>query len=235
MRKIIFLLLLIFPTILFAQQNEVTWDYPVKPGTKEWNNLKTYKERLDAYNIPVDILKTITTKELVKTCLDYPELRLIFTRNDLQAGYNYIATKFNGFKELESRSDAGKVLLEFYAEYNPEGFDPNFSNLEIGRYIVKFTYIELIMAQNNIWKNLTDNEAKELTFQCINKYNKKKKQQAYYGIIGIKTTALILARTHKERLRAVLQKSDVNNFELFVNNVVVANAQLIDKIVEQSK
>ncbi len=233
MKKIIILLLLTVPIISFTQE-KVTWDFPVKHGTKEWDNLKTYQERLNAYNIPQDILKTITTKELVKTCLNYPEFRLVFTRNDLQLGYDYISTEFNGFKELESRSDAGKALLEFYSEYDPAGFDPNSSDLEIGRYIVKFTYIELLMAQYGILKNLTETETNELTRQCVNIYNEKKKQQAYYGIIGLKTTALILARGHRENIKETMQPSKENNsFSLFVNNLTVNNLELLDKIVAQ--
>lgn len=220
------------PVISFAQE-EVTWNFPVKHGTKEWDNLKTYQEKLNAYNIPQDILKTITTKELVKTCLNYPEFRLVFTRNDLQSGYDYISTKFNGFKELESRSDAGKSLLELYSEYDPAGFDPNSSDLEIGRYIVRFTYIELLIAQYDILKNLTDIQEKELTYQCVDKYNAKKKQQAYYGIIGLKTTALILAREHKENIKETLQPSKENNFDLFINNLVIINPELLDEVVTQ--
>lgn len=232
MKKTIIFLILALPMAIFAQK-AISWDFPVRPGTLEWNNLNSYQERLNAYNIPQSILKTITTKELIKACLNYPEYRLVFTRNDLQLGFNYISTKFNGFKELESRNDAGKVLLELYSEYDPEGFDQNSSDLEIGRYIVRFTYIELLMAQHGILKNFTDTEINELTHQCVNKYNAKKKQQAYYGIVGLKTTALILARKHKEYLEETLQLFKGNDFSLFINKLVVTDPELMDKLVAQ--
>ena len=42
MKKIIPLLLIIILLISSAQE-EITWDFPVKPGTNEWNNIKTEK------------------------------------------------------------------------------------------------------------------------------------------------------------------------------------------------
>lgn len=85
---------------LFSQESK-TWDYPVKPGTIEWSNLTTYEERLDAYNIPDNLLKNMNTGDLVQTCLNYPEFRLIMTRNSLQQGYDYLKSIFNGFNELK--------------------------------------------------------------------------------------------------------------------------------------
>jgi hypothetical protein len=121
MKKIMILLLFSFPIILFAQE-EVSWDFPIKPGSEEWRQLETYEDKLNSYNIPQEILKIISTEKLVQACLNYPQFGLIFTRNDLQRGYDHIRAKFNGFRELEERDDAGEVLLNIYKKYDPEGF-----------------------------------------------------------------------------------------------------------------
>lgn len=217
---------------LFAQQSKV-WDYPIKPGTKEWGNLKSYQERLNAYNIPDNILKTISTEQLAKTCLDYPEFRLVFTRNDLQSGYNHIYKIFNGFSELESRTDAGKELLKIYKSYKPEGFGKNSTLLEIGEHIVRFTYIELLMAQYNILNSLSSNEMAELRIECIKKYKEKKNQQTHYGIIGLQTTALILARINKEYLSKTVAKFGENKFTSFLNYVIVFEPEMLDEIITE--
>ena len=236
MRKIcILFLIIVFPTISFAQNDEITWDYPVKPGTKEWKNLKTYQERLDAYNIPQHILKTITTEELVKTCLKYPEFRLIFTRNSLQQGYNYIRTKFNGFKELELRIDAGHELLKVYKNYKPENINNKSSTLKKGRHVLKFTYIEILLANNNILKNLNAKTSQELLTECLKKYKKKKDKQSTYSIIGLETTVLIIARIQKENLTKNNSKFDNEVFNLFVHNGILINPQILDEIVIESE
>ncbi|MCG6187625.1 hypothetical protein [Maribellus maritimus] len=108
-----FIILIFFvPFISFAQTEEVTWNYPVHPGTEEWNTLNSFSERLNAFNIPGDILTEMTTENLVETCLAYPWWILITSRDNNQAGYDYLKSVFNGFRELENRKDAGKEFLK---------------------------------------------------------------------------------------------------------------------------
>ena len=80
-----------------AQTREinVTWDFPVRYGTKEWENLKTFEEKFNAYNIPDEILKNISTEELVKTCLSYPQLGLMHAYNTTGQGFAVLYNLFN--------------------------------------------------------------------------------------------------------------------------------------------
>lgn len=230
MKKVILTFLVIVPLISFAQ-NKITWNFPIKPGSTEWGNAISYQERLNLYNIPGNLLDIISTKELIGTCLNYPEIRLIFTRNDLQLGYNHISQIFNGYKELESRNDAGKELLRIYKSYNPGGFDKNSTNLEIGNHIIEFTYIELLIAQSNILKNLSSTEVNELRIECIRKFKEKKDLQEFYGVIGLETTALVLARIYKKYLSETIPEFNDAKYQSFVNNAIVYDPLILDKIV----
>lgn len=81
--KIIGLAILIFSVFCSWAQGQGesrVYDYPIQPGSAEWDSLDTYGERLDAYNIPDSILKVMNTADLVRTCLSYPEFRLIMTQ-----------------------------------------------------------------------------------------------------------------------------------------------------------
>jgi len=80
-------------------QPKVTWDFPVNPSTPEWKELKSYEEQLLAYNIPVEIINKISTQELVKICLAYPEWGVINAFNDRRIGLNNMMGKFNGFHD----------------------------------------------------------------------------------------------------------------------------------------
>lgn len=230
MKKVILTFLVIVPLISFAQ-NKITWSFPIKPGSTEWGNAISYQERLNLYNIPDNLLDIISTKELTRTCLNYPEIGLIFTRNDLQLGYNHISKIFNGYKELESRNDAGKELLSIYKTYNPGGFDKNSTDLEIGNYIIKFTYIELLIAQPNILKNLSSIEVNELRIECIRKFKEKKDLQEFYGVIGLETTALILARIYEKYLSEKIPEFNDAKYKSFVNNAIVYDPHILDEIV----
>jgi carbonic anhydrase len=63
---------LFFSLFAMAQEKKKVWDYPVKPGTKEWATFETGEQMFNACQIPLDILNTISTKELVTICLNYP-------------------------------------------------------------------------------------------------------------------------------------------------------------------
>ena len=63
-----------------GQGESIVYDFPIQPGTPEWDSLDTYEDRLDAYNIPNSVLKVMNTADLVRTCLSYPEFRLIMTQ-----------------------------------------------------------------------------------------------------------------------------------------------------------
>jgi len=51
-------------------QETITWDYPIKPGMKEWATLKTGKQKVEVCQIPLDVLKTIGTKELAAVIIN---------------------------------------------------------------------------------------------------------------------------------------------------------------------
>ena len=171
---------------------------------------------------------------MVKSCLSYPEYRLIFTRNDLQLGYNFIRSSFNGFVELESRPDAGKELVKVYAGYKPDGFDLNSTDLEIGKFICEITYIEILIAQTEILNKLNPADSKELMSMCSQKYKVKKDRQKYYGGIGLHTTALIIARQQNKKLINTKIKHDDKKIDAFINNLTFDDISLLDDIVMEN-
>lgn len=58
------------------------YDYPIKPGTTEWEKLVNAQEKISVCQIPPSILSTLTTEELVNTCLRYPPLNNIVYNGD---------------------------------------------------------------------------------------------------------------------------------------------------------
>jgi hypothetical protein len=232
MKNAIFVFLLLIPLFTSAQ-NKMSWDFPIKPGSSEWKNAKSYKERLNLYNIPEDILNKLSTSELVKTCLNYPEYRLIFTCNDLQSGYDYIKSEFNGFKELEARIDAGKELLIIYKGYLPNNFNKSLSDVEIGNYIAKFTYLELLIAQSNILNKLPKSELYELRIETLKKFKEKKDIQEYFGVLGLVTPTLILARADYDRLQSKIKDFNDLKYQNFLHNGILNDPKILDEIILQ--
>jgi hypothetical protein len=194
MKKISFFILMLIPNLVCLSQSNASWDFPVKPGTVEWSNLKTYQDRLDAYNIPESILRNMSTAELVKTCLAYPEFRLILTRNNLQEGFAYLSTIFNGFNELGKRKDAGIQLINEYKSLNPINVQNYTDKIDQGRFTFKFTYVELILAQKPILNNMESTEKKKLLELGISIFEGKRNLPEYYSNFGLETSSLVMGR-----------------------------------------
>jgi hypothetical protein len=230
-KNLIFVTLLFSTICVYTQEITDVWEFPIRPGTQEWENLKTYSDRLNAYNIPENQIKIMNTESLVKTCLNYPEFRLIFTRNDLQSGFNYLKEIFNGYQELITRKDACDELLKVYKKMDPIKINKNWEDLEIGRFIVEFIYIEILLAQNEILSN-TDSEAKkELISEAIKKFESKNLYSEEYGVIGLCTPVLIIARI-LEAEGNITRNETVNEF---LDYVVVENPSILYEIVTKSK
>jgi len=141
---------------------------------------------------------------------------------------------FNGFRELETRPDAGKQLVKIYAGYKPDGFDLSSSDVEIGEFMSKFAFIEILIAQPEILNKLNPGDSHELLSLCSQKYKAKKQLQKYYGGIGLKTTALIVARQQDKKLANVKMKYGDEKVGAFINNLSLDNIGLMDDIVTEN-
>lgn len=189
--KLSLLTILFCPLFIFGQ----TWEYPVKPGTEEWKKLKTYEEHINAYNIPIDLLDKITTKDLLKTCLNYPEWRLINAYDNLEIGFFNIISMFNGFNELLKRQDSEKELMNIYIVKNPMDIKKSRTELEKGQYSFDILCIELLLSHRLMIRQLDKNNLKYLLNESVNKFNEKAALPEEYSYYSLMPTAILCLRT----------------------------------------
>lgn len=86
------------------------YEYPVVPGTDEWLGLKTHKEMLEAVQVPEELLKQMSTEEVVTTVLENPLLCEMYAYNNFAGGYDALRKNLNCLAELDSRPDAISCL-----------------------------------------------------------------------------------------------------------------------------
>jgi hypothetical protein len=238
--KLIYLLLFSFLSITlssFAQTKELTWNYPVRPGTEQWKQLGSFPEKINAFNIPDTILTKMTTENLVKTCLRYPWWMLIITRDNNQAGYDYLKSVFNGFRELENRKDAGKELLKIYEKMEPEDINLYDTDIKQGKYCFQFTYIETLLAQPNILENTTSEYLDLIVKKTISAYEKKHVHFDKFSYYGISSSCLIIDRLLKIRNLSILNqlKNNLPELDNFDKCGVSGNLELLNKLVYTAK
>ncbi|MDR1200796.1 MAG: hypothetical protein LBL58_04065 [Tannerellaceae bacterium] len=192
MKTNILLLFCLVSCVLNAQtatEKNVTWNFPVNPGTPKWKELKSYEEQLSAYNIPEEMMKKISTPELVKVCLAYPEWGVINAFNDRRIGLNNMMSRFNGFRELFARNDAAKELIKIYSKLDPLAIGNDWTLLQKGNYGFHINCIELLLSHGMMLAKLDEQDTRTLLEDVILKYNSKKRLPDVYSLWDLSPTA----------------------------------------------
>jgi len=194
MKKLLFFFLLLWIEVnLFPQKSKV-WDYPIGPGSTEWTESNTVTQRLSFYNIPEDLLRVMNTGDLVRTCLNYPEWRMIFTRNSLAQGYDFIRNQFNGFRELALRKDASLFLLEHYSKINHDDVKNIPDPVNQGVFMESILQVEILLSQEQIIRNMSEAEQNTLKGLALRSIENEMRLEKYFGTFPREIPSLILAR-----------------------------------------
>ncbi len=175
-----------------GQNQSKAYDFPIKPGTKEWTNLKNNKQKVDICQIPNEQLKLLSTSELLESCLNYPLLPDIFAFNNIQDGFEKFKMDFNGINELFVRNDISNVLISMYKSLSPLDYNDNLSLIRKGEFSVNISLIEIFCSQHEVLIQLDFKEKQNLVSELLNKYNKKSKSEIY-GRLSFRTLAFCLA------------------------------------------
>ena len=90
--------------------------YPVLPGTDAWNALGSHADKLAVCQIPEDVLKALSTEDLLEVVLDYPLMVDMLVYSTMEQGFLSVKDQFNGLQELVGRPDAKEIADAFSLE-----------------------------------------------------------------------------------------------------------------------
>jgi|GEM_PF-655933 len=170
------------PVAVEAGGSSNTYDYPVKPGTEEWEEIPNSSELVEASQIPDSELNMMSTAGLVESVLNYPFLPDMLTFNSPQQGFEAVTSRFNGLQELLRRRDAGIELIAKYRGMDPLALEKSWSDKKKGSYTLRFTYLETILAQQQVLAGLTDPQLQELLAVTLEKHRTKQQSPEIYGL-----------------------------------------------------
>jgi len=142
-----------------------------------------------SYNIPEEIIKDISTQELVKICLAYPEWIVIEAFNNRRIGLNNMMSHFNGFRELFARNDAAKELIKAYSKMDPLAIGADWTLVQQGNYSFRINCLELLLSHSRILEKLDDQDIQVLLNEIVLKYNSKKQLTEVYSLWNLSPTA----------------------------------------------
>lgn len=215
-----------------------TYVFPVLPGTPAWAAFTTGQQLVDACQVPAATLPRISTAGLVATCLRYPLLSNMTTFTSLQRGVRTQLANFNGFGELVQRPQAAALLADRYRLMRPACL-PAAGAVERGDYSFSFTYLEMVLAQDEYLRQLSPAERHRLVQDALATYAEKQASGAEnYSIFGRKTTVFLLARLLQVEQYAPFDAAVRADPDLqrFVADVELGTKpQLLDTVVEHAK
>lgn len=216
----------LFVVSLIAQQKSMPYDYPVKPGTKEWKALASHDEKQQVCQIPIPMLISMSTRDLVETCLNYPLYGDMMAYDRVQDGFEYVKKGFNGLQELLKRNDVGATLVEKYGKMDPNAIDSNWTSIEKGKYSLKFFFIEILLAQDEVISNLSKNDRMQLLRESHKKIIAKQQHPEVYGLMGFTNNTLLMGRIMLKENYAPFVKLVSKDAKL---NGILKNAMHISK------
>lgn len=205
------------------------YNFPIKPGTAAWAALPTHDDMLRATQLPARVLAPMSTEGLVETVLNYPLYNDMLAFNDLQYGFNTVASRFNGLTALLQRPDAGAVLLARYQAMDPTAIAPDATLLKQGQIDGQFAAIEMLLAQDSIRKSLSGDQQATLVNETLKKFEAKQQRADVYGHTGRERTALVLGRILRDQSASFAQ-ADVALQE-FLNTGTFAPEEVLVSII----
>jgi hypothetical protein len=228
------LLLFLCLTWLVQAQNKAdyAYDFPINPSTKEWENLKTEDERFEAMQIPLELLKSMSTENLIITCLNYPAFGhyALFNFTD---GINHLIQNFNGLQELLLREDAPAKMISLYVKLGIS--TTNIESIKTELWGMRLCYFELLLTKDEIIDKLNEDEKINLMKEVQKKISDKvNDSECRYSLFSIQPTFLITAKVLDRSNYQVFQQKKKENtkMESFLHTGNLQDLSLLNDLIE---
>jgi len=186
-----FFFIIFISLALNAQDNIVTWDYPIKPGTEAWDIFQTEDERIAILQVPEEILATLSSDEAVRLCIELPVFFIFTAFNNPQEGFSVMLSRYNILRNTLLRNDAGSSLIAAYKDAGLSGFRALHYCDEF--WSIKLLYLELLLSQKEILRSMSSEDKLELIMEAKSKFLEKTTNENFSSIPGLLFSLKIMA------------------------------------------
>jgi hypothetical protein len=173
MKKILFTWFVFISLAAIAQDTKVAWDYPVKPGTKEWRET-SYSDKIKRSQPSKELLKSWTTDILFQYCIDYPFNKVTLMFNNPNDGFKRVYEQSSVWQEFILREDALGVLIEYLESRSyKQLFKMNNIEDRNNELFILF-FLDKIVSETNFVVNLNSQNKKKLANIILQSHQNKK-------------------------------------------------------------
>jgi hypothetical protein len=177
----------------FAQQSNTPYEFPVKPGSTQWQSFKTVEDMYAACQIPPNVLTRLSTTALIQTCLQYPAWTTLLIHTTPQLGFEEWKRNFNGIVELMKRRDAPARMVEYYKSVDIKGHTRLKTDLEKGDYTFLIMRVDAMIVQDEIIGNMNSALKRQLLNRSLANYNAVTADELY-GFANHASTGRIIVK-----------------------------------------
>lgn len=181
--------LFVVPVANGAQPINTPYEFPVQPGTPEWEALQSHVEMEQVCEVPASILSRMTTEALVATALDYPLAYDFILFNNVESGFEIVVSRSNCLLEVMQRPTTGVTLLNSYEAWDPVALPDCAYKRRGSEKVCRFAFMfaELLMVQDEVLQNMTDAQRRRALRVVQEKYLEKRSDRTY-GTFQLNTT-----------------------------------------------
>lgn len=201
--------------------NQVTFSFDSITDPVIWRTFKTFGDKMEACQIPENILKELSTDTLVALCMNHPMANnYIFYENPIK-GAKIVMERFNGFQELKRRADAAEKILDYYEKMTIEDVAERKVN-KYSKYRTEITpfklgFVELAIASNEVPDLYSVENVGRLEKLSNAKYEQKLKCRTYQTSMSL-SKSLMLGAKVKMAKSGVSTDEDSKQLKQFVEN-----------------
>lgn len=200
-----------FKEIQFPDENALSWDYPVKPGSEKWKTFQSGMEMVQACQIPQNVISSLSTEELLLICLKFPLLFDIGAANFFSDGYAAYEKNFNGIREFYLRNDAAVVIFNYYKQIKLEDAKVYSSIF----FVFRISVVEYILSAPTVISKYSPEQRKEVSAELSSKLNLKKSQSGDFPYNYLNSTYRALIRIIKSDDEGKLSADDAKLADRF--------------------
>lgn len=168
------------------------YEYPVKAGSSDWNAAGVAGGLDSIYKlcqVPQSKIVNMSTMGVIQTLEDNPALFNMFLRDNKFYGRNEVLSRLNISWELNKRTDAGVVILQYYSKKNPCCVETISDTNDKGAFANKWYLFDMICTQDSIINQLDSQSKKSFARVVVDRYAV---QLTYPNTFGSSKTSSVL-------------------------------------------
>ena len=205
------------------QISNLTWDYPVKPGSDEWRET-SYDYKVEKSQPPKELLKRLDTKTLFSYCVDYPFNKVTLLFNNPNDGFKRAFEQSTVWKEFIQRSDAFEVFEKYFNERTyKQLFEMNNIEKRIDELFMLF-FLEKIVSETDFVLNLDATNRIKLANTVLQSHlNKKEFPEEFIGFHYNSSLSALIKILEVEQVVFPADEISLHNFRIETNDEYYIN------------